>query len=236
MVFIGVLLSAIGAFWAASREHKRWLRSPPALVLFGAALSAIGALLGAGQAARSERALRLKSEELAQLSLNTLNTITGGESFVYLTTVGGVVGPQNSTYLLAVHEGDYPVYEVVAKIADLDEFELAAPRTFQALDDFYTEIEIGSLIPKTGTRLDRFEMGPGDHKRYNIFFSGRNGLWTELLRLKKVDGQWRAAIRIERDVFPPSDSPDQRLSSEVIFEKVDPKFPRNDEGEVTWQH
>src|SRR3972149_7658656 len=87
----------------------------PKAVTFLAAVSAAGgALWSAIQRAESEQALRKKSEEIASLSHRIAATVTGGDSWGYLTLSAG------QGLLTVVHEGHFPLYDVTADVADLD--------------------------------------------------------------------------------------------------------------------
>ena len=86
-----------------------------------------------------------------------------------------------------------------------------------------TEIRlpIGNMIKGTASMIRRFPLGTGSKRDFNIFFSARNGLFTQLLRLRKIDGKWIYAMKVERD-------------GKLIFEKVDDNFPKTDQGQVQW--
>ena len=47
----------------------------------------------------------------------------------------------------------------------------------------------------------------------------------QLRKLRRVNGRWRQAIKVIRELFP-----DQN----VLLEKVDEGFPRNAAGQVEW--
>lgn len=67
------------------RSLLSMIAGPPGLMLIAAILGAIGALWASRQQAQFERELRLKSEEIAQLNKKTLDAVTGGDSFCYLS-------------------------------------------------------------------------------------------------------------------------------------------------------
>lgn len=59
------------------------------------------------------------------------------------------------------------------------------------------------------------------------FFSARNGMWNQKLRLRKVDNGWSTAVQVwSCDRSKPQGIP--------IFEKVDDNFPKNEKGLVDW--
>jgi hypothetical protein len=86
-----------------------------------------------------------------------------------------------------------------------------------------THIPIGNLIPGSARTLAQFNLGNATERRFNVFFSARNGFFTQLLRFKKINGRWSHAIKVNREGkgVPP-------------FEDIQPGYPRNSKGEVEW--
>ncbi len=191
LIFIGVILSAIGAFWA-SRQQTQF-----------------------------EHDLRKKSEEIAELNKEIENQVIGGKSFCYLS-IGSINNQKNIGLLMVVHQGDHPVYDLNARIVDLQEFaKVKDSLNLKTIQQTETNLQIGNMIKGTASMLREFQLGNSSKRDFNIFFSARNGLYTQLLRLRKVDGEWISAIKVEKD-------------NEMIFEKVHEKFPIDKEGKVNW--
>jgi hypothetical protein len=67
---------------------KELLLGPPGLILLGVIISGIGAFWAAFQQVGVERELRLRSDKIAELSQNALNSVTGGDSFCYIQFYG----------------------------------------------------------------------------------------------------------------------------------------------------
>jgi hypothetical protein len=59
---------------------------------------------------------------------------------------------------------------------------------------------------------------------FNITFSARNGMWTELLRLRKIKDHWSYAIRVIRRITVDG----SQIPETPIYEEVDKDYPRND--------
>lgn len=147
--------------------------------------------------------------------------ITGGDSVCYF------FGPstREDTWgdMLVIHSGAHPLYDVVARICDIDEFvkykdEMIQRFPHPAVDQI---VQLGNLVPGHA----RFSpiglsLGQSGYRRFNIFFTARNGSFTQLLRCKRVGGQWVFATRITR-------------GNDVVLEKVDEQFLQG-ASEVPW--
>lgn len=164
-----------------------------------------------------ERRLRVQAEEIARLHQRTLNTVTGGGSFCYFNFA------YDGQVMLLAHQGEYPLFDVSARVVDLD-LHRALPRPF-TLEHFglaEVNLPIGTLAPGRVTvwkkGLDPAELPEGG---LNIFFSARNGWFTQQLRFAKVDGRLRTAYRVIRD-------------EAVILEEIPDDFPRGEDGNVEW--
>ena len=196
MIFVGVLISAVGAFWASQQQ------------------------------ASFERNLREKSEEIARLNRELANSVIGGDSFCYLEILS-LDSVTNGGILTVTHQGEYHLYDVHARIADLeksDRLKENRPKgnlSLATLDQINTYTSIGNLTPSSSLILREFTLGNGTTRGFNIFFSARNGSFTQLLRFKKVNGKWVRATKVERE-------------NELLYEKVDDEFPRTTEGGVEW--
>jgi integrase len=72
----------------------------------------------AEEIAELNRELAAKSDEIARLSKENLATVTGGDSFCYLSLsyADSAQGP----ILVLVHQGSFPLYDVAVRIADMD--------------------------------------------------------------------------------------------------------------------
>ena len=167
-----------------------------------------------------ERELRHQTEDLAALDRKTLDAITGGDSFCYVVISQR---PDGIVALMFLHQGNAPLYDVTARLFDLDRYE-----------EKKDSLPIGEAFAYAGTNLSIGTIGTGHAvergqiplksfptRGYNIFFAARNGFFHELLRLKKVDGVWTQALKVIRD-------------ERVIFEKIDPDFPIGSDGSVAW--
>ena len=207
IIFAGVVISAIGGFWAYRRQDSFKLK-PAITILIGVVINAVGGLWA--------------SHQTAQLNQELVSSIIGGNSFCYLT-VGNIDPVKNIGQFVMLHEGKHPLYDVHVRIHDLDKSDqIKGKLSFATLEQTDTNISIGTLPPSTARMLHGITLGDGDTRRFAVQVSARNGSLFQPLRLKKIDGEWVRAIRVTRG------------RDEVIYEEIDDKFPRTAEGDVEW--
>lgn len=196
----------------------------PSGVLLSAGLLAVwGAFWSAMQHSSDAQAASAKSDEIAKLNHKIANLVTGGEGFCYML-IGSIAPTSDQGTMTIVRQGEFPLYEVKARIVDLDEFKAKGPITFDNMFLGDTNLSLGTLPPYTAAFHGRIDLGPKDQKDFNVFFSARNGLYTQNLSLRKIDGTWRSASRVKRV--------DEKGQEQVVFEFIDPHFPS---GQLDWK-
>lgn len=115
---------------------------------------------------------------------------TGGDSFCYFGV--GVSG--DTAAWTVVHQGKYPLYNVAARIVDLSKFHAAMSSGNHFAAD--TNIRVGDIAQSQAMAMFTMDLGTGDSRDFNIFFSARNGFFTQLLRFRRVEGQWISATSV----------------------------------------
>jgi hypothetical protein len=224
VVFAGALTSAAGGLWAAvDADHS----GGAAIVIFvGVFVTAGGALWGSIQQTQSERLLRLRSDEIAELNRTIAASVTGGDSFCYLALSLGDEAA-NSPLLAVVHQGNYPLYDVQIRVVDLEKFDLIKDHlTLEAMTQTETVLNMGNLSPNQAAMIGTWQLPNADQQRYNIFIHARNGFVTQMIRLRRVEGRWKSATKVTRG-FGEQEA--------ALFERVDAEFPRGEGGEVQWE-
>ena len=168
----------------------------------------------------SKENIRL-NKNITALNKEIVQSVIGGDSFCYF--MFSSVNPKTNVGLLTiVHQGEHPIYDVYARMVDVDEFNKMKEKlniyNFRQSD---TNIQIGNMIKGTASTFNLFNLGSSTSRDFNIFFSARNGLFTQLLRMRKVGGKWLYATKVQKQ-------------DKTIFEKVDDNFPRNDNDDIDW--
>lgn len=202
LAIAGAGIAAIGTYYASS-----------IITLVGALVAAFSAgWLSVTQNELSERlelanqALREKAEEIASL-------VTGGDGFAYIR-----VEP-NLMLGFLINDTKYPLYNINLSLISL-------PLKLLHNGDIFSnrvQTHVSDIGPNCGNLIPTMRFPKSDQMDFNIQFSARNGFWSQLLRIREVDGELRHAIRVVR-IGP----------GNTIYEKVDAGFPCNDRGEVDW--
>lgn len=157
-----------------------------------------------------------------------IKTITGGESFCYLMIA------DNGTLPTFIHSGNYPLTDVSVRIVDMQKWnQIIAANPHPSLQEFRsadTNVELGNLPVHTALQRGAIQLVGKSQSSFNIFYSARNGFWTQELRLQLVEGKWLTATRVTRTEIGTN-----KKIPEKLFERIDKGFPRNSKGEVDWQ-
>ena len=215
IIFAGVVISAIGGFWAYRRQDSF---KPARTILVGAFINAAGGLLA--------------SHQTGQVNKEIMNSIIGGDSFCYWT-VSNIDSDRNMGLFILLHKGKHPLYDVDITINDLDKpDQIKGNPSLATIDQGATNISIGTLISSENDLypeiyrkkqiLGWVALGDGDTRSFNVQIYARNGFFHQVLRLKKIDGEWVSATKVTRGW------------DKVIYEEIDDKFPRTAGGDVEW--
>lgn len=131
---------------------------------------------------------------------------TGGDSYGYISIYNGFSKDNDIKGAVFISRGEYPLYNISIRIVDL-----SRPIGTWDLCDIIPEVK-----SNTASIIDYiFDLKDKTIAEYNIFISTRNSHITELLRLCKVNGVWKQAIRVISE------------SGEILYEEIDQKFPKD---------
>ncbi|MGD0627079.1 MAG: hypothetical protein ABSB32_20525 [Thermodesulfobacteriota bacterium] len=248
LIFLGAIIVATGGLWAAieqskaQRKHKQKREEIARLnqhtaytlmvmIFLGAIIGAGGGLWAAIEQSKAQKELNKKNEEIARLNQQIASSVTGGESFCYITFPLSDERNNYSSLIFVTNEGQFPVYDVSLRIVDLDRIDLIdqkRPGTITFEDVWSTNVftkTVGNLGPSQSQMLGNWTLPKVDKARYNIFIAARNGFVTEFVRLARVEGKWKAAYKVEAS---------HGRKPGILLEKIDPIYPRNKQGNIDW--
>ena len=218
IAIFGTMVAALGAFYGSA-----------GVALAGAIISGAASFIGAFRQANFEEQLRAANAKLLHQAEDIAARVTGGDSYAYVQVQHIVANlfpdlPNKSAtiLLLVVHQGKYPLYDMNVRIwCDAD--------AARSGDAFYlgVTVSIGTVAPDSSMWLPPVEIDPAHGTRnMNLFFSARNGFWTQEILGRLVGGEWAYAWRVSRAR--------SGGGNEYLGESVPPGFPRAPGGEVGW--
>lgn len=157
--------------------------------------------------------------DLERESTSLRNMATGGDSFARI--ILGLHTPSAPT-VMVTHEGEHPLYGVSARMVDLQLFsKLPATPTWADLAATERNFSVGDMTPGYGSMIDPAAPLNAPAHDYNIFFSARNGGWTQEYRARLIGGDWVSATVVTRMVRGSSERP-------VALALRDSTFPDSD--------
>lgn len=213
---LGAWLSFLGGSVALAggvADHKY-------IVYLGGAFALCGAFIAALQQAMAQK-------EVADVNREMKSFMMGDDSFCYMS-VGNLnldPNPMNKATFGFVHCGDYPLRNPYANIIDLEKTEKILsqlPRPGLSLDQGTIPISLPTMSAGRYYEIGSFDIGKGNTISFNIDFSSLTSEFLQQLRLKRIDGNWVLATRVER-------------MGDIIHEQIDDNYPRNDEDGVDWE-
>ncbi len=164
-----------------------------------------------------------KDNKIEELNKFILSSITGGDSFCYFS-IGSFSSDNSAGYLILTHKGKYAIHGIQARIDDKNSRRTVTSGA--SLEGFMRTqkiLNIGTLYPGFNKVYRKLDLSGKNNIKWDIFFAASNGFSTQTLRLMLVDGHWVSATRVE--TYP---------DFKVIYEQVDPNFPKDEKGEVKW--
>ncbi len=178
--------------------------------------------------------------KLQDLTKQNLESSIGGSSYCYLD-FGFPDPPKGELYGIIWIHGKYPLHDAWMNVLDVpkfNEFTQRVPKPYtlsQMMKVGRQQINLGDLPPGTGGNghengdesqrmITEITFDDKTDKDYNILFGALNGNWRERLKLKRVDGQWKRALRVTK-----------AKSGKIIWENVDPLYPKVN-GKVEWEN
>ena len=168
-----------------------------------------------------EASVKRTLAELEAKTVDLVGHITGGESACYI--IGTPIASGVLTHTALVHVGKHALYEVSARIVDLEAFDhIKDNLTFENIRNTEILRQFGNLVPNHATMLQEiFSLGVGTSRNFNIFYTARNGSFTQLLRFRKVNDSWLYATKVVRD-------------EATLYENIQEGYPLNENSEVIW--
>jgi hypothetical protein len=218
---------AFGVPWHWWAGMARFASFYPALLIFlGAVLVAGGGFWASWRQTNFNSQLREKNEEIVRLQTEQSELITGGDSLCYLVLVD--IGNDARRFLFP-HRGKFPLYDVEARIVEElgKESESELPTTLYGRFErsYQNIISLGNMAPESGRLSNTIQLAGRQQYGLNIFYTARNGSWSQMLRMRRTDKGWLSATKVTKG---------QGAEERELYRAVDEAFPRNPDREVDW--
>lgn len=211
VTFVGALIVLLGELLERREQTGKRLKQAkylPFVIFVGAVIALLGSFFAGIIQERENRKI--------------YNAVSGGDSFCYMMFTAGSKEP-NSLLVLVLNEGRFPVYDVSLDVVDLS--KSVNPNSFEELMENRTGFSVGNLPPSMSRVLGRWKFSNTGLQNYRVFISQRNGYFIQDIQLRFLSGKWKMATRVKKGLLP---------NAKVVFERVDPGYPRNSKGEVEW--
>jgi hypothetical protein len=199
---------------------RMWPLAPALVIAVGAIFVAFGGFWAAYRQSHFNAELRQKNEEIARL--------TGGDGFCWtafqiVDSRGELVNANKMPDELIlvpnfINQGKYPLYDVSARMVDLDQFKTNVVSGT-------TAVRIGNMTAGFAVTTDVHIPHHGKDFNFNIFYVARNGSWLQKLRMRWMGDGWASANRVTEG---------QGGGKELLLE-VSANYPRDADGNVAWE-
>ena len=223
LILLGALISTAGVIWSSidqSAVNIKLTSQGETIIFQSQELAAKTSQLYEKneEIIKKGNELAEKSNTIEKLNEEVLGHTTGGDSFPELLFTS-IDNSSNTAYLTVSNSSEkFNVLDVQMRISDLDD---NSQRTMQNIYGIDVVIELPFVKAKTVSLNKLIHFGAVNSKRYNVFTFTRNNDFTQLVRLKKVDGIWLKASKIES-------------GNELVDLNVDEGYPLNADGKVDW--
>lgn len=142
-----------------------------------------------------EDRLKVLANQL-ESSVETLHaTLTGGSTYCSLSIANLLPGATEGVGVVNV-VGDHPMYDVNVRIVDLDALHAGFLRGDCQTEVFERSHNIGNIGTGRVTTVGWIELGTRDRRKFNIFWSARNAIYHQKLRLRRIGDAWCQASRV----------------------------------------
>jgi Ca2+/Na+ antiporter len=142
------------------------------------------------------------TQGIAQLAKENLENVTGGNRVLALEIVPGLDQEDvGRAFVFSPDRGIVRnVHIRVVNFALFDQdVKTMRPTALGGITAHDIDFEVGDIGLGEGENLQPpIILGPGEFVRFNIFFSGLNGMWMENLYMRKKGGHWFEAFRVFR--------------------------------------
>lgn len=170
----------------------------------------------------SQENIRL-SEKIVELSKQSINQITGGDSWAYVSSgLHSKSGVPNQPFGLKLnHVGDNPLHDLIIEISEV-EYSTGSSQKSYTLKQIFNK-EVGTLSKSIYSEpLGILELPNKNRAEYKVKLKARNGeIMQHWIFIKREGNYWSTAMKVVK--FKPNK--DGGFSKVNLYEKIDDGFP-----------
>jgi hypothetical protein len=163
---------------------------------------------------------KILQAKIQELSEQSQGNITGGNSYCELVLSDF---SKNSAQMTVISHGKFPVYDLNFRIVDADIFQnLMEKKVLNLTNMNLINENIGTIPAGAAVFFPRLPIDlTGVKKNLSVFFSARNGGFSQSILMRKKQSIWYGATQIsDRDT--------------VLFEKINTGFLNNGKTKIDW--
>jgi hypothetical protein len=172
--------------------------------------------------------------EVTRLGIEkSIDTVTGGSTFSIVTA-----SPiENEFVLFVTAKGNSPLHEVTTDMVDVDAMKAVTAGkheiTFEEIQSFTQTLPMLPFLSSTGGRiLTRIPVGARTKRNLHFNFFSLNGLWSVILKLEFINGQWAQAEKVTKESEPIHG----KRTTRVLYTFSTPTFPKDKGGRIDWDN
>lgn len=177
-----------------------------------AVLGVIGVRLVIQQSDDTAQAERRLRETLTGIA----EEVTGGDSFCYVE-IRQWSGVNDSVRAVLLQKGRYPLSNVDIRIVQIEDFvKHLQTGSLSQIERYFSVpfVRRGSFLkPLTDYQVRSDEQS----RAFNIFMVARNGVFTESIRLRRINGSWSTAKIVDASYY--------NGIAGIVLEEMDNNFP-----------
>lgn len=147
---------------------------------------------------------------------------TGGDTYAHVSPIMNNPNAENMPHIVMT-SGRYPLFGLQLRAVDIDALALANGNVTAiraAEHNFHVGNVSGNFAFMNAVTLPLGEAQAGAIKRFNLFWSARNGTWFQQLRFHHDGERWHFATKVTRAVGP--------NEMELLEESVPDNFPNRE--------
>lgn len=152
--------------------------------------------------------------------------MTGGDSYCYVNTIFNL--EMTEAYFFLSAKGKFPLHDIEVQMVDSDLMAKLFPNSKWTPLTADSESKMNKVITRyptvpflassAGRALDQISLTGRTDRRLVFNFYAMNGVWSQALELRLVNGKWMQAFTVARGVKV-------NKSGQLLYKYIEPGLP-----------